>query len=284
MLLDSEGFSRVLWTAKERPIHDVAVSPSGKLLAAAGSEGRLYEIDLAGNFAVVADVREDYILRIIQDGPAYLLAAARNGVIFTMDNRRTGEAVYESRALDARLPVRWGRFHLVALSASRQRVEAQFRVGNDGDVDSEFWSEWTGAEELAREDPLALPARPARYLQYRLTLRPRGALEDPLRVDTVEAFFREPNGAPRIDRIEIAKATERPGNQGRAASSGGSASPSPVGRQGVPTATLRRATRARGIRVRTRWCMASSGRSRIPTRMKCASRSTTAPTMRRLGS
>jgi hypothetical protein len=231
VVLGREGFVRQLWTASERPIHSLAIAPNGRVLVAAGDQGRLFEIDDRGELALVADVRDDYLLRVIDTGDRYLLAAARNGNLFAMDRARAGKAVFLSQAIDARLPVAWGHFYLEGNRARGQKIQVAFRSGNDGDVESEFWSDWSRDADVEIAEPVAMPAGPARFVQYRLKFQGDDHEGLPPRADVVELFYIEPNAAPMVAKVEVEDAADpRQARRARggAPAQGGAPPPAPA--------------------------------------------------------
>ncbi len=218
VVLDAKGFERELWNCPDRPISDLAASPTaGNILVAAGSQGRVFEVDPQGHSSIVVDLREDFVVRLRASGDHNLIATARNGAVFTMNPERAGEAVFVSRVIDAKVPVRWGKFYAGGTFGNRQKVLVEFRLGNDGDTDSELWGDWSRPVEVNHDEPVAMPDGVARYAQYRLTLGQRG--KDPLRVDWTEMFYIEPNRPPRVAQIAV-------GAVGQPASAG--AAPAPV--------------------------------------------------------
>ena len=52
VLLDAKGFERKLWQSPERPINDMALTQDGQLLAAAGNQGRLFEVREDGSTVI----------------------------------------------------------------------------------------------------------------------------------------------------------------------------------------------------------------------------------------
>lgn len=208
-LLTADGFSRTLWTSPERPIHALALSPKGEILAAAGGKGRLFEVGTGERFALVADLKEDYIVRIAETEGGWLLAGARNGVVARMETQRARKAVYVSRVIDAKAPAGWGRFYARGEWTRDQRVLVAFRKGNADDPDKGGWAQWSRDETLNRDSGLSVGGDPARYLQYRVTLE-QGRLQDPLlRLDYLEVFYQLPNRAPQISRVEVTSAGRR---------------------------------------------------------------------------
>jgi len=235
IVLDRAGFVNRLWSAPERPIHSLAASPAeGRLLVAAGNQGRLFEVWPTGEYAVVADVREDYLTRIIDTGKNFLLATARNGLVFQMERARTKEAVFISRPIDAGTPVKWGHFYWHGEAAGPQKVLLGFRSSNDGDPDSNFWMDWSKDAQTSESRPAALPSLPARYVQYRLTLRQNPGDAKPIRVDDAELYYIERNAPPRVQEITVSEAAgpaHPVGGGGEGGKPGGppAAGPPPVG-------------------------------------------------------
>ena len=237
VILNHSGFTRTLWTSPERPISDIARSPQNQLLAAVGSEGHLYEIKFSGESALVADLREQYIVRLAPGkDDALLLGAASDGVVFALEPRPAAKAVYLSRAIDGGAAVNWGRFYAHGELNKGDEISAAFRTGNDGDTESDFWSEWTGDKDIKIGEPLPAPAGPARYLQYRLTLKQAKLDERPMRIDYTEAFFIEPNAAPEVTSITVSEAPAGKGPKPPAAPPAASPSPAPPGPGKPPSA------------------------------------------------
>ncbi len=230
VLLDRAGYSRVLWTASERPIHALAAAPGGGVLAAAGNQGRLFKISMDGQHALVADLREEYLVRMLDTGGRYLIGAARNGVVYEMSRERAAEAIFVSRPIDGRVPVRWGAFHWHGRIGAGQEAQVQFRTGNSGDAESSLWSDWSTKSEVRPHQPARMPDRVARYAQYRLTLRQQPGSPEPVRMDHAELFFIEPNRPPRVSNIKVDTAGQPGARPAQPSSnSGSSAAPRPPG-------------------------------------------------------
>ena len=221
VLLTPDGFARDLWTSPERPIHSISVTPEGRLLISAGGKGRLFELLDHNAFAVVTDVEEDYLVRIVPVEDGWLLTAARNGLVFHLDHESAREAVYRSRIIDAETPVRWGRFYWRGEMNRGQKVTVAFRRGNSDDPEIDHWEDWSKGEEIENGKGVMIEGPPARYLQYQLTLQNGRRANGKLKTDYVEAFYQRPNRSPRVTSLTISS-----GPAPRAGSSGGSSSTS----------------------------------------------------------
>ncbi|HOR29062.1 MAG TPA: fibronectin type III domain-containing protein [Candidatus Sumerlaeota bacterium] len=207
VLLQRDGFSRTLWNAPERPIHDLAVSPDGEgVLAAAGGNGRLFEVRDDGEYAIVADLRDDYIVRLAESGEQLLMTTARNGTVWAIHDGAAADAAYISRPLDAGALVRWGHLYWHGEIPAGQSVRVMTRLGNDGDPESDLWGAWSEAREVSPGQALELPGGPARFLQYKVQFGKPGRGGESARMDYVEVFYIEPNAAPRITQLTVTPA------------------------------------------------------------------------------
>lgn len=219
ILLTREGFTRPLWTAPERPIHSLSITPNGRVLAAAGKKGRLFEILERGEFALIADVREDYIVHIEPVDEGWLLAGARNGVAFRMSDGRASKPIYRSRVIDTQSPARWGSFYWSGEAAGGQKVRVAFRRGATRDPETGGWGEWSKNASLAAGDPVKIGDSPSRFLQYRLSFDPGSKSAPLLKTDYVELFYRHANRPPIFSEIKIGESKKTDSDRGGSNSS-----------------------------------------------------------------
>jgi hypothetical protein len=203
LLLRPDGFADELWASPERPIHDLSPTPDGKLLVAAGGRGRVFEIENDRNFALVADMKEDFVIGLTPTSGGWLAHTARNGVVFRIDHAPADAAVYRSRVIGSNGPVRWGKFYWQGETGDGQRLTVAFRQGNALDPDQGSWQPWTPEQEIVPDAEILIPPGPSRYLQYRLTMHPGRKGAAAFRTDYVEAFYQGENRAPRLRDLSI---------------------------------------------------------------------------------
>ncbi|MEN6626792.1 MAG: fibronectin type III domain-containing protein [Candidatus Sumerlaeia bacterium] len=215
VVLDKLGYQRELWTSPERAINGLAAGPDDSILVAAGSQGRVFEVTPDGHSSIVVDLRDDFVVSLRSSGKRCLLTTARNGTVVSLGRERAGEAVFVSRPIDAKVPVRWGKFYVNGLTNGKSKVLVEFRLGNDADPDSELWGDWSRQSGVSSGEPVAMPRGVARYAQYRLSLRQRGS--EPLRIDWAELFYVEPNRPPRVGSIKMEPYPLAPGQSQPAA-------------------------------------------------------------------
>lgn len=199
VLLTPEGFARKRWSGLERPIHSIAPAPGGGLIVAAGGAGRIYELHPDDTFSLIADLKEDFVVHVARAEGGWILGAARNGVVFRMEEKRAAKATYRSRVIDAGVPSTWGRFHLGG-GAGDGSLKVAFRSGASDDPERGGWGEWSEEAAVERVEGAAIPPGPSRYLQYRLSLESPPAGASP-RLDWFEVFHRAPNRAPRVTKV-----------------------------------------------------------------------------------
>lgn len=210
VLLTADGFAKKLWFAPERPIHSLVTAPQGGVLLAAGGEGHLYHLDFDSNASMLADLREDYLMRLVPSKGRYLIATARNGYAYSLSFESPDEPVYVSRAIDAEVPVRWGEAYWQGQLADGAKIEVDFRTSNEGDPEGEYWSDWEKAGKVAAGESLTMPAGPARYMQYRLRYEGKSAAEAATFTEALALYYSQPNAAPYIAKFMITEAPGKP--------------------------------------------------------------------------
>ena len=176
----------------QQTIFGIALLPGeeGKLVAATGPRGLVI---LGG-----ADKRPDLIFR--PDSGVATAVTTAEGAIYVASSapaelRAFGpqlaeSGVVESPSLDAERPARWGRVTYACDTPEGTTVSADTRSG-DSPIPGEGWSPWTPT----LDGNIASP--PARYLQYRLSLRTEAPDASPL-VRQVAVSRRPKNRPPTI--------------------------------------------------------------------------------------
>lgn len=202
VLVTPEGYARSLFTSPERPIHSLASAENGNLLAAAGNNGRIFEVTSPQDYAVVADLQEDFVVSMRPQSDSWLLACARNGVVYRFDDAPADEALYRSRVIDAGGPVDWGNFYWRGNLGEDDTVYVSFRTGNSDNPRRGNWGEWSAETAIQNDTGVQIAERPYRYLQYRLRFEPSGGDSVP-RTDYTEAFYRHQNQPPVIQKVSV---------------------------------------------------------------------------------
>ncbi|MFB3882205.1 MAG: SpoIVB peptidase S55 domain-containing protein [Armatimonadota bacterium] len=100
---------------------------------------------------------------IAQESGALSVATSGPAGVFRFGPERASSGTVESDVMDAGRPARWGRVNVSAELPEGTRIGVETRSG-DSPVPGEGWGQWTPTVDGA------VASRPARYLEYRLTL------------------------------------------------------------------------------------------------------------------
>ncbi len=131
-----------------------------------------------------------------RDDPLAWVALARPGRALRLYGRTATAAAAVSPPIDGGATIRWARLHWEGAVADGIRVRLSARCGPRATPDA-TWSAWSEAWE---ERDHAIPLPPARFLQWRVEFT--GTAPDAC-VAAVAVSGREPNTAPRIQRLEL---------------------------------------------------------------------------------
>ncbi|BAM04478.1 Ig-like domain-containing protein [Phycisphaera mikurensis] len=215
-----EGSSREVFRETSMVLALALDDAGQRLLIGTGGEGELHAVDVAdGTRTLVRDLDSQQVTALLAGGDGVTVAASSPALAGRLPGGRpTGEAVYTSASLDAGRTALFGRIRLDATGPGGTAFGVETRSGATADPEAAPWSAWIPAGELAAGDPAAsleIPASPARFLQYRLTLAARpdadAAAATPA-VESVTLSYAVPNLAPRVTRLTLEAAEpEEPG-------------------------------------------------------------------------
>lgn len=180
-----------------------------KLIVATGNEGQLFQVDpSAEETTIVAQLEPEQIPAMVHgiNGQLYL-GTANPAQIISLSNGYAKEGQFTSDVLDAQQISRWGNLQFVANLPEKSSLEIQTRSGNIQDPDKAPWSPWSESmvieankkhsSLLPHHRPITSP--PARYLQYRITLKGDGSVTPTL--DQIAANYAMPNLKPQVTAL-----------------------------------------------------------------------------------
>lgn len=148
--------------------------PGGAVYAAAGTQGKIYRLSPDRTVALAADLPERQALALVRTGHGFLVGSGDIGGVFWVRQAVPGEASYLSKVFDAEVPARWGKLRF----SGSEGVSFETRAGHTAKPDKS----WSDFEQLARpslagaEGEGQVASRPARYLQYRASLRDKASV------------------------------------------------------------------------------------------------------------
>ncbi|MBK9314374.1 MAG: hypothetical protein IPM55_09030 [Acidobacteria bacterium] len=193
--IDPGGWSDPVWESRDGVAFAIALGDDGAVRIGTGQKGRIYGVSAGQKPVLLAQTSEGQTSRFIRAGGQLFAAASNLGKLFRLSNETATTGSYTSSVRDAQLTAHWGRLSWVGEGA----IEFQTRSGNTAKPDS-TWSEWSAS--LTGSDGAAIPSPPARFIQWRATLKSGGRASAPkLREVTVSYLPR--NIAPTIKTLTI---------------------------------------------------------------------------------
>ena len=187
---------RRIWAAHDDVVYALRVTPDG-LLAATGNRGRIYRLADDGSFADVAHAGSGEVLGFAEaPGNSVYLPTANNGRLLRMSLTEAASGSLLSDVFDATEPSLWGRAEITTAGGAAAGFLLETHTGNV-DNPARGWSEW----KPVRTADAALGQPPARFVQWRLTLKPEA------RVQQVALNYLPANAAPEVDEVLVAPGT-----------------------------------------------------------------------------
>lgn len=198
--VDEDGAFRRIWSPAGEAIYSLSSDGAGGVLVGTGEEGRIYRIDDQGRPTLLAEVGSAQVTALAGRLETGLVVAGSNlGRLARLGPRLNVSGTYISRVKDTESFARWGTISWEGETPSGATIELATRTGNT-EVPGETWSNWSSPHRQGSGSAITSP--PARFIQWRATLRTTSSGETPI-LRSVSVAYREKNLAPRVDRIEI---------------------------------------------------------------------------------
>lgn len=186
------GPSRI-WASREDLVYALGFDPRGRLIAGTGNKGKILALEPDGDFTELAKASANQVVAFVAAGQSGTYAASSNlGKVFLLGAGPSDEGVFESEVLDARIFSKWGRANVHGSG----NYELAARSGNVDNPDRN-WSPWKTVQ-IGKDAKLDAPA--ARFLQYRMTMRPATGGTS---IRAVTLHYLPKNVAPVIDDIVV---------------------------------------------------------------------------------
>jgi hypothetical protein len=194
----ADGSVRELYRDKTMILH--LAQRDGKVLAATGMQGQLFEINVATKEKTeVARLDAGLIHCLLQrrDG-SLVLGTGDPGRLFILEDRFAAKGTVISEVLDAKMQSKWGAMAWKSSTPEGTAVSVAVRSGNVADPD-DTWTAWS-VEQSASDSHAKAPL--GRYLQYRVTL----TSDSPKATPAFRQFslrYQTLNQAPEISSFEV---------------------------------------------------------------------------------
>ena len=172
----------------------------GHLLASTGNAGKLYRVE-DHHLVQLADLPESQIMALGVAGKQLVLATANPGRIYRVAADHAASGTLLSEVYDTTSLSRFGQIEWEAVLPKGASITLQTRTGNTDEPDAS-WRPWSRAYSRSSGQPVDSP--PARFIQYRATLKRAADGAAPVLDEVVIAYVRA-NEAPRITGVKIGK-------------------------------------------------------------------------------
>jgi hypothetical protein len=209
--LDAAGGIRKVLSAKGLVYALGAAEPSQEALAGTGSEGGLYQVDQDGRGErQLLRLDPELILSLLSGKKGQTFVGTGNpGKLYQLSGQSQASGTLTSPALDAKLNARFGSLVWRAETPPGTQVSLAVRSGNT-QLPDDTWSAWS----IEETDPAkaAADCPPARFLQYRITLKTSNPRFTPL-VRSVTVRYQTANQPPQITKLTVPHVEEADGKK-----------------------------------------------------------------------
>jgi len=204
-------------------VHRILADGSA-LLASTGDEGEIYRINPASEeAATILVLQAAQIPAMMRDDQGRIFIGSANPAsLLRLDDGLATEGRFTSEVLDATQTALWGNASLLATIPQGTSIQVETRTGNVEDPQVAPWSPWSQPHTFEHEDAVtALSPRrgeiaspPARFMQYRLSLRSEDPAVTPI-VDAFELTRVIPNLRPVVESLDARYPDDPPPGQTR---------------------------------------------------------------------
>ncbi len=170
------------------------------ILAATGTQGKVYRISSDRTVALAVDVPERQALVLVGagSGDGFLVGTGDVGGIYRASPAGAGGVTYLSKVMDAEYPARWGQLHWRGTTG----VAFETRAGNTAKPDASWsgWEKLTGGSVTGDGGAARVASRGSRYLQYRASLISKSVLRE------VTVYYLPQNQRARVTELTFGDA------------------------------------------------------------------------------
>jgi hypothetical protein len=192
-----DGTWEDIWATSD-VIYDLAAQSDGSVLAATGSEGRLYQVDRNRDVFLLTGVDAKEITHFVSDPRTRRLSAfatANPGRVMAVGTGQQSPASYVSAVRDTKSVATWGMIRWDGTGT----VTLYTRSGNT-DKPDDTWSTWSGPYTHASGDAVKMP--PARFFQWRAVFD-TPASATPAQLSAVTVAYLPRNSRPTVTSITV---------------------------------------------------------------------------------
>jgi hypothetical protein len=203
--IEADGSAEKMWTSPSDLIYAIGFDAQGLPLLGTGNKGVVYRVDSATLSTQLLNAPPTQVTAFLAGRNGVLYAATGNvGKLYAIGPGYEKSGTLDSDVLDVDSFAYWGKAHLLG-DFEKGTVELSTRSGNVNRPQKN-WSDWAATPISPMGGQVASP--PARFLQYRLTLKAMGPEKSPA-LSTVQIAYLPKNIAPVVRAIEVAEPNYR---------------------------------------------------------------------------
>lgn len=193
-----EGYARRIWNSDERL--PLALLPSGEERVLVGTDGgKILSLGPHGDSSEVASVESEQVSALHRAGDGIYAATSNLGALFKVSQGHAREGTVLGGVRDAGFTSRWGAITWDGVEPPGTEIILEVRTGDTENPDGS-WSDWTGPYGKPRGD--VIRNEPARFLQWRATLRSRSGTDTPV-LRSVQVHYMPENMPPEVESVEV---------------------------------------------------------------------------------
>lgn len=197
--IGKDGFAERIWQSSGELAYAITFDAAGKPLVGTGNKGTIYRLDSDQFSTQLLTTPPTQVTGFLDSGKGSAYVVTGNvGNLYALGPQTEQSGTLTSDVLDARDFTYWGKAHVTS-ELNGGEVSLETRSGNLNNPENN-WSAWAPVKLNAQGGALQSP--PARFLQYRLTMK-AGSGKSP-EVSAIDVAYLPKNVAPRFRAVEVA--------------------------------------------------------------------------------
>ena len=200
--VDAEGRAEMLVGRKETHFTAIQWGTDGAIYAGGGHEGRILRVEPDASYSIWVDVEERQVLALNLRAKTPSFVTGDGAAIYRVKPSKRRDAIWTSKALDARFASKWGRLTW----RGRGRFVFQTRSGNSKEP-GDTWSGWS--KDLKQPGVVSSPA--GRFIQVRAKL----PNDDSAVLRALQLFYLPQNQRARVSNVQGSRPPPKRGEKPR---------------------------------------------------------------------
>jgi len=200
--VDAEGRAEMLVGRKDTHFTAIQWGTDGAIYAGGGHEGRILRVESDASYSIWVDVEERQVLALNLRAKNPSFVTGDGAAIYRVKPSKRRDAIWTSKALDARFASKWGRLTW----RGRGRFVLQTRSGNTKEP-GDTWSGWS----KGLKQPGVVSSSAGRFIQVRAKL----PNDDSAVLRAVELFYLPQNQRARVSNVQGSRPPPKRGEKPR---------------------------------------------------------------------